>query len=128
MFFIGEFSPLLCSVGGGGGEYSAQAFTKKMLKNCSEHYQKTIEILQPQIIVLQGTRAREFFLGRYDIDLNYRTPRIETIAVCGKNILVLPLCHPSYRLNAWGGANRKAITNYVKPAVDRLLKEYEKRV
>ena len=65
---------LLCSAP--WGEYSAQAFTKKMLKNCSEHYQKTIEILQPQIIVLQGTRAREFFLGRYDIDLNYRTPRI----------------------------------------------------
>ena len=117
---------LLCSAP--WEEYSAQAFTKRTLKNCREHYQKTIEILQPQIIVLQGERGREFFWERYDIDLDYRTPRIERIEVCGKNILVLPLCHPSYQRKAWGGAGYKATKEYVKPAVDQLLKEYEKCV
>ena len=117
---------LLCSAVQGDSPMSA--FTNKMKENCTEHYQKTIEILQPQIIVLQGVRSREFFAEHYGVCLDFKESKIETIEVCGKNILVLPLCHPSYQRNAWGGANHKAITNYVKPAVDQLLKEYEKCV
>ena len=90
---------LLCRAGGKdstGEEDSTGDPTEPMLKNCSNHFQKTIEILQPQMIILQGVRAQQFFRERYDIDLNYANPKIETIKVGGKSILVLPLYHPSY--------------------------------
>ena len=99
--------------------------TEPMLKNCSNHFQRTIEILQPQMIILQGVRARDFFWEHYKIDLNYANPKIETIEVFGKPILVLPLHHPSYRKKAWGGAGYSTIQTYVKPAVDKLLKAYD---
>lgn len=115
---------LLCS--GIQNESPTMAFTGHMTKYCRDHYQKTLEILQPQMVILEGGRAWEFFWERYDISLNHRNPAIETIEVGENPILVLPLYHPSYRGKFWGAAGSKALREYVKPAVDELLTKYEK--
>ena len=115
---------LLCS-GIKNGE-SRGAYTDDMQENCRDHYQKMLEILQPQMIILQGKRSWSFFWERYEIDLkNSEEPNIEKIEVCGNPILVLPLSHPSYPKRAWGGAGYPATKDYLKPAVTNLLREYD---
>lgn len=121
---------LLCS-----GIYSnspSGAYTDRMTENCKDHYQRTLEILKPQIVIIQGVRSRDCgFWARYgkqDMVWNPDQLKIERIKIagCNKDTLILPLYHPSYRRKFWGGANSKAIENHIKPAVDNLLKEYEK--
>ncbi len=87
--------------------------TDEMEKNCGHHYKKAIEILKPQIIILQGVRSREFFKNEYDISLNYDNPHVETIKVSDNNVLILPL------------KQIKSIDSYVKPAVIDLLEKYD---
>lgn len=109
------------------GDSTSSAYTARTISNCQEHYQKMLEILEPQIVVLQGMRAWSFFYNRYnEMDLNYRDAQIERIEVGGKPILILPLYHPSAPGLGWGGAGYGTIKKYVQPAVKRLLGEYEK--
>ena len=88
--------------------------TAKMKKNCGHHFKKTIEILKPQIIILQGVRSREFFKKEYDISLDYVNARVETLKILDNNILILPIYQRGKR------------DSYIKPAVITLLKKYDK--
>ena len=114
---------LLCSGIKDGSSYGA--FTAHMHKYCRDHYQKMLEILRPQMIILQGDRSWPFFWERYDIYLNHQEAKIEKIEVCGNPVLVLPLTHPSYQRKAWGGAGYSATKSYLAPAVEKLLGEYD---
>jgi len=150
---------LLCSARNDSGKQEIQrgAYTPIMQEMCKEHYKKAMEILKPQIIILQGTRSYDFWHDKpyskelnwdpakesqsdsYDFwrehrgkDLNFKPLKIEKVklANCEKETLILPLCHPSqlpfWSPRNWGSAGRWAIRGYIKPAVENLLKEYEK--
>ncbi|MDD9810491.1 MAG: hypothetical protein OXU71_02065 [Gammaproteobacteria bacterium] len=150
---------LLCSARSDSGKQQIQhdAYTSIMREMCKEHYKNALEILKPQIIILQGTRSYDFWHDKpyskelnwdpakesqsdsYDFwrehrgkDLNFKPLKIEKVklANCEKETLILPLCHPSqlpfWSPRNWGSAGRWAIRGYIKPAVENLLKEYEK--
>lgn len=97
----------------------------EMIVNCKAHFQKTIEILKPQFLILQGRRAEEFFRCEYDIELGYRRPKVQMVETNGHKTLVLPLTHPAYQRRAWGGTGHKATETYLRPAVNQLLEKYE---
>jgi len=117
---------LLCSSSNGA------PFTSAMVKNCEQHYQKTLEKLQPSIVVLQGVRSRGFWWNRYKMDMDWKTAKIQKVKIerCENETLVLPLCHPTQRGKhhgyRWGAVDATAVKCYVKPAVEMLLEEYEK--
>jgi len=104
------------------------AFTERMQHNCAEHYKKTLEVLKPQIVILQGDRSHGFWMDCYEKSMNSKAAEIQHVRLngCEKETLVLPLYHPSYQQKAWGGAGYATINDYVKPAVENLLREYEK--
>jgi len=150
---------LLCSARSVSKKQEIQrgAYTSTMQEMCQEHYKNALEILKPQIIILQGTRsygfwsdepygkelswdpARESGANTNDFwrehkakDLSLNPPKIERVklANCEKETLILPLCHPSqwpfWSPRNWGWAGSWATSRYIKPAVESLLKEYEK--
>lgn len=126
VFTLANF--LLCSAIPVGECRSYGAYTEHTIQNCRDHYQSMLEIVKPQILVLQGVRSREFFQERHGIALDYANSKIEQITISGNTTLILPLYHPSGRKNEykWGGAGYSAINNYVKPAVEKLLTVYDK--
>jgi len=103
-------------------EIQRGACTSVMQEMCKGHYKNALEILKPQIIILQGTRSYGFWSDDpYGKVLNWdpakgqgtdsddfwregkkgdsilNSPKIEKIklAGCKKETLILPLCHPS---------------------------------
>lgn len=148
---------LLCSARSVSKKQEIQrgAYTSVTREMCKEHYRNALEILKPQIIILQGTRSYDFWGGEpyrkclsWDPangastndfwrehkakDLSLNPPKIERVklANCKTETLILPLCHPSqwpfWSPRNWGWAGSWATRRYIKPAVENLLKEYEK--
>jgi len=150
---------LLCSARSASKKQEIQrgAYTSVMQEMCKKHYKSALEILKPQIIILQGTRSygfwndepygkglswdpakvqeantNDFWREHKTKDMSLNSPKIERVklANCEKETLILPLCHPSqwpfWSPRNWGWAGSWATRRYIKPAVENLLKEYEK--
>ena len=126
---------LLCSARKLGDERPIQesASVDVMQQNCAEHYKETLEALKPQIVILQGDRSYGdrscgFWWNCYEKSMKPKAAEIQHVKVngCETETLILPLYHPSYPQRAWGGKRYAATNDYVRPAVESLLKEYEK--
>ena len=138
---------LLCRAGGKdstGEEDSTGNPTEPMLKNCSNHFDATLKILQPDILITQGARSRDakFFKKFYGIEKWIDLANPEPLKICiegnknkegkQKETLLLPLYHPSYNRHPhelhkyFWGESEEARENYLKPAVKKLLEEYDK--
>ncbi|MDD9854663.1 MAG: hypothetical protein OXU88_00635 [Gammaproteobacteria bacterium] len=118
---------LLCSAVKNGK--MQDAYTPTMQENCEEHYRNMLQILQPQIVVLQGVRSRYFWESNYRKSMTFDPPKIEKIQIegCENDTLILPLYHPSWwQGKPWYSEECAAVKEYVEPAVENLLKEYEK--
>jgi len=121
---------LLCSARKGGK--SEDAYTSDMQMNCQDHFKNALEILKPQIIVLQGIRSRDhgFWESNYKKSMTFNPPTIEEVQIkgCETKTLVLPLYHPTWRNKRWNSEGESCLAvvkEYVEPAVENLLKEYE---
>ena len=117
---------------------------EKFRKDGVKHFKRTIEILEPQIIILQGGKPERsfndaFFNGskrgdenRYNENMD--KAHIDTIKINDKPVLSLSLYHPSNRLYKrppnkpynyrYGQKNPHNAKNYVKPAIRKLLEKY----
>ena len=130
---------LLCSAFLKGETSGTGAFTGKMQENCIDHFDEALKILQPDILITQGTRSwgAGFFERIYDVkkSIDLTNPEPLKIRIEGnkneegkqKETLLLPLYHPSYitPMYYWG-RNAESRENYLKPAVKKLLEEYDK--
>lgn len=68
--------------------------TTTMLQNCERHFQATLEILEPTIVVLQGVRMWKWSKK----ELVLQRPISEHLIECslaGKRVLVCAFSHPS---------------------------------
>jgi hypothetical protein len=74
--------------------------TATMSHNCLRHLRATVEALDPQLVVLQGTRIRESvepLIGRSEAVM----PELERVELAGVSLLMASFQHPSYP--RWAG-------------------------
>jgi hypothetical protein len=69
--------------------------TRTMSRNCLRHLRATVEILQPQVVVLQGARIRES-AGPLMRDPDRLGPNLERVELAGVPVLLASFGHPSY--------------------------------
>lgn len=81
--------------------------TKEMEQNCSEHLQKEIEMLKPDIVILQGKNHRHFWKSirysevcRSKININSKTYDLGLYKACSlmdKPVYIIDSYHPTSR-------------------------------
>lgn len=99
--------------GGGSGRS-----TSTMRRNCSTHFLRTLEILEPNLIVLQGQGVRQWVGG--DLHVGQRGAVQATGRINGHDVDVLTFDHPSAggQSGYWGRSTRSAyLRETVVPAV-----------
>lgn len=97
----------------------------KMRQNCAEHFQATLEILAPTVLVAQGQGVRSWMgralrLGR-KADARYDGPVApENTRLAGRRVDVLTFNHPSARGQAgWRSPDSKYLKEVVEPTIRR---------
>lgn len=78
---------------------STDISSKTMQKNCARHLRVALEILEPNVIVAQGTSK---WLAANGFSNNQG--QLEQIEVNGSSCLLLNFCHPSGGPKGWGNA------------------------
>lgn len=76
--------------------------TSTMSRNCLRHLSATVDALEPQLVVLQGTRIRESvapLIGRSEAVM----PKLERVELAAVSVLVASCKHHSYprRIGNW---------------------------
>lgn len=103
--------------GGGKGNSS-----ETMRRNCASHFLRTLEILEPTVIVAQGKGVREWIaLAIQPLQLG---PMTEIVEVNGKQVDLLTFAHPSAggSYGFWGNSLRsKYLRESVTPTIKAIL-------
>jgi hypothetical protein len=114
---------LLCSAGLPNSSQGRP--TPAMFGNCAQHFQRTLAILEPTLVILQGSAVarrtsailpavREFGEHHYEADFS------------GKRIIVCAFSHPSARGNQrWGDSPQSP---YVRHVLEPTLKDAVRRL
>ena len=104
---------------------------KTMLKNSLPHFKKMIEILKPQIIVLQGMHAKNIAEMAYPIHKNRtryyednESAYIDEINLPHGQTLLLALPHPT-QPNSRAYTDEGRGDKYLRPRISKLLKRYD---
>ena len=98
-------------------------------KNCKRHFKKTIEIVQPQIIILQGDPTAASFNEAFCSDQEDKIQRDKVQIfkdIIDEPMLVLWLYHPHQRKGSriYVSSPEKA-KEYLSPKISELLQKYE---
>ena len=95
---------------------------KKIWTNCERHIKKTIEIIQPQIIILQGDPTAALFNSVFEDQIEKRG-EVYNYKINNKPMLVLWLYHHSYFARShWSWDKIKDDYNF---NISKLLEKYE---
>ncbi len=94
--------------------------TATMSRNCLRHLRATLDALDPQLVVLQGTRIRESvapLIGRSEAV----TPELERVELAGVSVLMASFQHPSYPrwIGNWSWPSSPYFLKTVLPTVQR---------
>jgi hypothetical protein len=113
---------LLCFAGPAGT--SQGRATKTMLHNCGTYLSKTLEILEPTILILQGKTAASWT----ETGLTRRrrfTPNLSEADLHDKRVLVCEFSHPSAREPQRWGANLDSpyLTDVVRPTLRSAVRK-----
>ena len=114
---------LLCFAGPPGT--SQGRATKTMLGNCRTYLSKTLEILEPTILILQGKTAANWTETGLTQGRRF-TPNLSEAALHDKRVLVCEFSHPSAREPLRWGANLDA--PYLMDVVQPTLKSAVRRL
>lgn len=102
--------------------------TDEMQRNCSRHFQKAIEVLQPTLVIIQGHGVRKWIAQAYNYP--WEGQAYEQLDLGGGSIPVLTFYHPSYPQCAWGQALRggqsrasRYLDDTIIPAISRFRSE-----
>ena len=98
--------------------------TSEMRRNCASHFVKTLEILEPTLVVTQGKGVQSWLRRSFDIRA-MGAPPIEALQVNDEWVPMLGLTHPSARFpDNWGSNERTPyLLNVVSPAVAAALRQ-----
>ena len=125
---------LLCSAlndppaGTGAGKGASSPL---MRRNCARHFHRTMEILEPTVVVAEGQGVRTWISGPLGLGSKpvprYAGPGIPEVArVAGKRVDILTFNHPSAPgRSAWWGRSpdSKYLKQVVEPTIGRWRHE-----
>ena len=79
-----------------------------MRQNCARHFRSTLEILEPTVIVAQGTGVRKWMSNALPIPPMPKDGNHETVSIAGQRVDLFTFAHPSAggKPGFWWG-NRK---------------------
>ncbi len=105
--------------GGGRGHSSIE-----MQRNCAPHFLRTMEILQPTVIVVHGLGLRRWMANALPLPPDAKSA--ETVKIAGRPVDLLTFTHPSAGGHSgwWGTTPR---TRYLRETVAPAIKEYLRR-
>ncbi len=105
--------------GGGRGNSSVE-----MQRNCAPHFKRTMEILQPTVIVVHGLALRRWMVNA--LPLPREGPTAEKVEIAGNIVDMLTFTHPSAGGHSgwWGTTPR---TRYLRETVAPAIREFQER-
>ncbi len=111
---------VLCSAHSEGGG-SAGRSTATMRENCSAHFRRTMEILEPTVIIVQGKDAGRWVLSAFDEVESLGGP-LKRVTLGENAALLAVFTHPAARHpHNWGASERTPyLRQTVKPAIERM--------
>lgn len=114
---------LICSAlveGKGMAGYS----TKKMKQNCQEHFKNTLDILEPNVIIVQGKGFWKWVYNSFnDIKLLQRSDVLYETKINNNPVIIASFTHPSARRSIynWGlNENTDYLIKTIKPNVKKI--------
>jgi uracil-DNA glycosylase len=110
-------APLSQRIGGRQGRS-----TPTMRQNCSRHFQKVLEILEPTLVVAQGHGVRQWIGDAYGLSVWSSRNRIERLTIAGNVAELVTFSHPSALGSLNWGANSETqyLRDVVKPTIDSI--------
>lgn len=105
--------------GGGRGNSSIE-----MQRNCATHFRRTMEILEPTVIVVHGLALRRWMTHAFPLPPTGRVN--EVVEFAGRTIDLLTFTHPSAGGHSgwWGTTPR---TRYLRETVAPAIRDYLRR-
>ena len=119
---------LLCTtlkeVRGNNARFSGKGYSSpRMQRNCAPHFLRTMEILEPTIIVVHGLALRRWIANA--LPLPERGPAVEVVEIAGQPVSLLTFAHPSAggRYGWWGATPQKPyLCDFVAPTIRDYLR------
>ena len=111
-----------------GGKAGKGASITLMRQNCARHFRRTLEILEPIVIVAEGQGVRSWIGGPLGLGskppARYKGPAILEVArIAGKRVDILTFNHPSAGgQSAWWGNSVNSV--YLKEFVEPTIAEW----
>jgi hypothetical protein len=103
--------------------------TPIMKKNCSEHFRKTIEILEPNVIIVQGKGIWKWVKNSFDnIESISRAENLYRVDFNNSKAVIASFTHPSARniKYNWGlNHNTNYLIKTVKPTIAKIQRIME---
>jgi hypothetical protein len=109
--------------GGGKGNSSAV-----MRANCGHHFFRTLEILEPTLVLVQGQGVRQWLAK--SLNLPSRGPVAEQARIAGRLTEFLTFDHPSAggKSGYWGNSTRsRYLTEIVEPQISLYRRSLQER-
>jgi hypothetical protein len=110
------------SIGRGGKKGQS---TRTMRRNCARHFRRTIEILQPTLIVAQGHGVSKWINSAFDKPSD---SNLEQVVIDGRKVEVMLFSHPSAQGNLNWGRNDQTpyLVNDIARRVSRFIEERDR--
>lgn len=106
---------LLCSAHIRGT--SRGAATQRMRDNCLRHFEASVNILQPTVMILQGLNVARWIKPLIE-DARAITSHLNEIRIAGQVVLACAFSHPSSQGSTrWGDAKNPYLTAVVLPTI-----------
>ncbi|HEY5196501.1 MAG TPA: hypothetical protein VIJ51_05690 [Solirubrobacteraceae bacterium] len=113
---------LLCSAGPVGS--SVGRSTRTMRQNCAEHFARTLQILEPTLLILQGKGVYEWLKPIIEQEETVITDHLAYATVAGLPVLMCMFSHPSARGPLrWGDSlDAPYLRDTVRPTLQNAIK------
>lgn len=95
--------------------------TKTMLGNCERHFQATLEILDPTIVVTQGIKVWRWSKNVL-VPVKQRTENLFECELAGRRVMVATFTHPSaWGPDRWDSPRSAYFKKIVRPTLERAM-------
>jgi uracil-DNA glycosylase len=92
-----------------------------MLNNCERHFQATLEILEPTIVVIQGIKVWKWSKNVL-VPIKKRSENLFECDLAGRRVMVAAFTHPSaWGPDRWDSPTSVYFKQVVRPTLRRAL-------